>query len=258
MMKKRFLFMVLAVILCMANVSFVSAAPAQKTVDYSAFDRLTELKHSGQIKDSEVAAYLKKAGWNVANTKTITLDAKGNEINPSDISVMSTTPSNYTLTIWSTYNDRIRTEWAIYTSLHTTDYESYPASYDVFSLDWDPGVFTFRSISADTSDRWLAISKSNYGSMLFNLKDDAIFGTNITVDTYVGLTQKQPVGSPVNTSFDLNFNHTYDVTNSSTTYTGSAQINFGAPSGIGISWTTQTTTIEKYWQRASPVAIRTN
>lgn len=139
------------------------------------FQEVHQMKSTG-ASEKEVKKYLKKNGFSVANIGVSYFDENGKTVEvddqQGDVSINATDPAKYKIEMWSTYYDRDRTRWTFYGFLDRSTYENYPASYDVFGIDWDKNVFQYYDWgTSDETYGWLKdASKREYGTVLFSLR----------------------------------------------------------------------------------------
>lgn len=252
----------ISVLLCLALLMVMSVptaygAPQQDDVNIDEiYNHVTTLIQSG-ASDKEIEEYKNANGISTVNKEVVNIDKSGKSIRPSSITVMSTQPSSYTLTIWHDRNDRTLTTNYIFVSLDSDLYssiESYPASYDVLSINWDKNVFTFVQTNTSAS-AWLAdATKSMDGTVLFNFEDDDVFWSGVSVWATLSTKSGQ---RGVLTSSNTLFTHTYDSTQKNTSSTGNASVTWGQPVSLGYSYTVNTTSVEKNWTFADTTSFTT-
>lgn len=207
--------------------------------------------------NQDVIQFLNSKGIEVLASNSVIIDSKGNEVSGvNGISPMALDPSLRVLTNYITKDSGRYYAWVQVEKRATlpanATYENYPASYDVVSINWDPKKFDYVANGTSNSNMWLAdADQRNAGTILFNIYDnfDAVNAT--TVSAYAKLSAK----TTGQTTTAAKYTHTYDVTQKTTTYSGTAKWTWGSPLDLGVSYSVTQTEKETNWTKAATASV---
>lgn len=200
--------------------------------------------------------FLESKGIEVLASDTVIFDAKGNESNsmtPMALSPQLRVLTNYITKDSDRYYAWVQVEKKASLPADAT-YELYPASYDVVSINWDSKKFNYVSSgTSNSANMWLADADNrNSGTILFNIYDNLEGGGDAwTVSAYAKLSAK----TTGQTTTAAKYTHTYDTTQKSEQYSGTASWTWGSPLEIGVNYTVTTTDVEKNWTKAATASV---
>ena len=133
--------------------------------------------------------------------------------------------------------------------------ESYPASYDLVSINWDSNKFNYVSSGVSNGNMWLAdADQRNSGTILFNMYDNIEFQNFWSVSAYAKLSAK----TTGQTTTSTKYTHTYDTKQKSTSYSGSAAWTWGSPINLGVNYSVTITDAESNWSKSATASVTIN
>ena len=220
------------------------------------FDEIGELRKEGKLEKDEIEGMIEKSDWTVVEHKRIIVDKNGKEIEveDGDFSVNYVDPGYFTIDLWINAHDRYRDRWTAFADWEWSDWELYPASFDVLSFNWDPDLLKYVSRKpTDEESVWImSAEERDNGTLLFNVRDRvSLVDKNRTGSYYVNLRQVDYPNPDEFTSVSVKYTHTYDTTQKSTEFSGEAGIDWGTGGTIGVSYRVISTTVEKNWSKSA-------
>ncbi|WP_151208780.1 hypothetical protein [Paenibacillus yonginensis] len=194
-------------------------------------------------------------GIEVLSSNSVILDDEGNELSrDGGLSINSLEPHLRVLTNYITKDSGRYYAWVQVVKQDTlpvnATYESYPASYDVVSINWDPKKIDYVANGTSGANMWLAdADQRNAGTILFNIYDNFDAENTTSVSAYAKLSAK----TTGQTTTAAKYTHTYDLTSKTTTYTGTASWTWGSSASVGINYTV--TSKETNWSKAATASV---
>lgn len=254
MKKSRFVFLlILTFVFC--SFSGIGSLEAAQGDDFTEILQQVDKMKTDGATYQDIEQFLNSKGIEVLARSTMTLDARGNEV--GNISTRALSSNLRRVTNWITKDSGRYYAWVQVERVRSlpadATYEDYPASYDLVSINWDPNVFTYVANGVSNNNMWLAdADQRNKGTILFNMYDNLSAGVE-TVSAYAKLSAKKAQL----TTTAVKYTHTYDKTEKTTTYTGSANWKWGNAAEVGVNYSVTETNIEANWTKAETANVTT-
>jgi len=257
MKKIKFIFL-LALSLVLSSLSGIASADAvQGEDDFGiTLQQVDQMKRSGAT-DQAVITFLNSQGIEVLASDSVILDNSGNQ--QSEISTRAVDTSLRKLTNWITKDSGMYYAWVSVERLaslpSSATIESYPASYDVVSINWDSKKFKYVASGATNGNMWLAdADQRESGTILFNMYDNVEHQNLWTVSAYAKLSAK----TTGQTTTSAKYTHTFDAKSTSTSYSGQASWQWGSPLNLGVNYSVTITDKESNWTKAATANVTIN
>ncbi|UJF32230.1 hypothetical protein [Paenibacillus hexagrammi] len=243
-MKLKKISIFLSAIISLSLIATVaSAAPAAsadtKTTDKDKLQKV--MAHVKQMRDSgssieDITKYKKTQGIETKSYNTIYVDENGNEI--------SSTKGFSTQSLEAQYR-------AI------TNYIDYDGSTGEYIINSEVKATT--GLCGCDPIIWLAdADKRDDGTVLFNLKDNWFRDALQGYTAYSWVVVRPLTSSSTSTTSSVKYTHTYETTQTTTSYTGSADWTWYSSGTIGVSYTVNTSNIEAKWDKSATANVYVN